>query len=97
MHARTTSLPQHLRTCHCPDIGCTSHPRHRGCDGTILLALTHRRGSWRLTDLCHACATATSHTAPVAEPVPRRPALPSPEREEELAWNAEESGAEWPA
>ncbi|WP_282703919.1 hypothetical protein [Streptomyces sp. CC219B] len=45
------------------------HPRHRGCAGPVLLALTRDRGgrAWRLADTCAACAAATSNTAVVPD------------------------------
>ncbi|MGW0828693.1 hypothetical protein [Streptomyces sp. NPDC002845] len=66
-HARTDALPGHLRTCQCRARGCRWHPRHRGCSGPVLLALTCDRGgrAWRLADACAACAAAMSHTAVV--------------------------------
>ncbi|MFM9700027.1 hypothetical protein [Streptomyces europaeiscabiei] len=66
-HARTDALPGHLRTCQCRARGCQWHPRHRGCAGPVLLALTRDRSgrTWRLADACAACAAATSHTAVV--------------------------------
>ncbi|WP_093911467.1 hypothetical protein [Streptomyces sp. cf386] len=68
-HARADALPAHLRSCQCQARGCRWHPRHRGCAGPVLLALT-RDGSgrtWRLADTCAACAAATSHTAVVPD------------------------------
>lgn len=66
-HARTDALPAYLRTCQCRARGCSWHPRHRGCAGPVLLALTRDRSgrAWRLADACAACAAATSHTAVV--------------------------------
>ncbi|MFI6340813.1 hypothetical protein [Streptomyces sp. NPDC050535] len=66
-HARTDALPGHLRTCQCRARGCHWHPRHRGCAGPVLLALTCDRGgrAWRLADACAACAAAMSYTAVV--------------------------------
>ncbi|WSQ15132.1 hypothetical protein OG604_49670 [Streptomyces sp. NBC_01231] len=66
-HARTDALPGHLRTCQCRTRGCSWHPRHRGCAGPVLLALTRDRSgrTWRLADTCAACAAATNHTAVV--------------------------------
>ncbi|MFC8208939.1 hypothetical protein [[Kitasatospora] papulosa] len=66
-HAHTDALPGHLRTCQCRARGCQWHPRHRGCAGPVLLALTRDRSgrTWRLADACAACAAATSHTAVV--------------------------------
>ncbi|MFJ3779633.1 hypothetical protein ACIPX0_49020 [Streptomyces sp. NPDC090075] len=76
-HARTDVLPGHLRICQCRERGCSWHPRHRGCAGPVLLALTrdHSGRTWRLADACAACAAATSHTAIVPDTVlgPRRP------------------------
>lgn len=76
-HARTDVLPGHLRTCQCRERGCSWHPRHRGCAGPVLLALTrdHSGRTWRLADACAACAAATSHTAVVPDTVlgSRRP------------------------
>jgi hypothetical protein len=76
-HARTDALPGHLRTCQCRARGCSWHPRHRGCDGPVLLALTRDRSgrTWRLADACAACAAAISHTAvvPATLLAPRRP------------------------
>ncbi|WSM37947.1 hypothetical protein OIE78_35750 (plasmid) [Streptomyces cellulosae] len=66
-HARADTLPGHLRTCQCRTRGCHWHPRHRGCAGPVLLALTCDRSgrAWRLADACAACAAAMSHTAVV--------------------------------
>ncbi|MFJ9154150.1 hypothetical protein ACIRP7_40285 [Streptomyces sp. NPDC102270] len=66
-HARADDLPGHLRTCQCRTRGCHWHPRHRGCAGPVLLALTCDRSgrAWRLADACAACAAAMSHTAVV--------------------------------
>ncbi|MFJ9011504.1 hypothetical protein [Streptomyces canus] len=68
-HARTDALPPHLRTCQCRERGCYWHPRHRGCAGPVLLALTRDRSgrTWRLADTCAACTAATSHTAIVPD------------------------------
>ncbi|GAA4027080.1 hypothetical protein [Streptomyces plumbiresistens] len=68
-HARTALLPGHLRTCQCSAHGCTWHPRHRGCAGPVLLALTRGRcgRTWRLADTCAACAAATNNTAVVPD------------------------------
>ncbi|MER7183594.1 hypothetical protein ABT404_29680 [Streptomyces hyaluromycini] len=66
-HARADALPGHLRICQCQARGCRWHPRHRGCSGPVLLALSCDRGgrAWRLADVCAACAAATGHTAVV--------------------------------
>ncbi|MEI5521958.1 hypothetical protein WB401_04195 [Streptomyces brasiliscabiei] len=83
-HARTDALPRHLRTCQCRAQGCCWHPRHRGCAGPVLLALTRDRGgrAWRLADMCAACAAATSNTSVVPDTLlgPHWPhaAVPSP-------------------
>jgi hypothetical protein len=68
-HARADTLPPHLRTCQCRERGCCWHPRHRGCAGPVLLALTRDRSgrTWRLADTCAACTAATSHTAIVPD------------------------------
>ncbi|MGW9031158.1 hypothetical protein ACWGQ5_45380 [Streptomyces sp. NPDC055722] len=68
-HARTDVLPGHLRTCQCRERGCLWHPRHRGCAGPVLLALTRDRSgrTWRLADACAACVAATSHTTAVPD------------------------------
>ncbi|MEU0073777.1 hypothetical protein ABZ027_30145 [Streptomyces sp. NPDC006332] len=68
-HARADALPPHLRTCQCRERGCCWHPRHRGCAGPVLLALTRDRSgrTWRLADTCAACTAATSHTAIVPD------------------------------
>lgn len=84
-HARADALPGHLRTCQCRAQGCRWHPRHRGCAGPVLLALTQGRGgrAWRLADACAACAAATSHTAVVPDTQlgsPSSPAAPAPVR-----------------
>lgn len=76
-HALADALPGHLRTCQCRALGCSWHPRSRGCSGPVLLALTRRAGgrSWRLADTCAACAAATSGTALVPDTLlgsPRR-------------------------
>jgi hypothetical protein len=69
-HARAEPLAPHLRTCQCGEHNCRWHPRHRGCDGPVLLLLARDSSgrTWRLTDACHACATATTHAAAVTEP-----------------------------
>lgn len=76
-HAHTDALPAYLRTCQCRAQGCSWHPRHRGCAGPVLLALTRDRSgrAWRLSDSCAACAAATSHTAvvPATLLAPSRP------------------------
>ncbi|MFE9059889.1 hypothetical protein [Streptomyces mutabilis] len=74
-HARTDALAGHLRTCQCRARGCHWHPRHRGCAGPVLLALTCDRGgrAWRLADACAACAAAMSHTAVVPPTLPAPP------------------------
>ncbi|KUL37410.1 hypothetical protein [Streptomyces regalis] len=76
-HARAEALPAHLRSCQCRTQGCVWHPRHRGCAGPVLLALTRDRygRSWRLADTCSACASATSNTAVVPDTLlgPSRP------------------------
>ncbi|MFC7820054.1 hypothetical protein ACFUTR_36270, partial [Streptomyces sp. NPDC057367] len=79
-HARADALPGHLRTCQCRTRGCHWHPRHRGCAGPVLLALTCDRSGrvWRLADACAACAAAMSHTAVV--PPPRCSASATPSR-----------------
>ncbi|WP_329377101.1 hypothetical protein [Streptomyces sp. NBC_01716] len=71
-HARRSALPGHLRTCQCHQHGCHWHPRHRGCAGPILLALTRERSgrTWRLADVCAACAAATAYTAVVPDTTP---------------------------
>ncbi|MFG2604774.1 hypothetical protein ACGFT2_14655 [Streptomyces sp. NPDC048514] len=83
-HVRADALPPHLRSCQCRLRGCVWHPRHRGCAGRVLLALTRDRGgrTWRLADACAACAAATSHTAVVPETLlsPHRPAASAPVR-----------------
>ncbi|GAA0439747.1 hypothetical protein [Streptomyces luteireticuli] len=68
-HARAERLARHWRTCQCAVHGCRWHPRHRGCDGPVLLLLARERAGrlWRLTDACHACATVTEHCAEVPE------------------------------
>ncbi|MFI1035247.1 hypothetical protein [Streptomyces sp. NPDC020951] len=84
-HARADALPGHLRTCQCRAQGCRWHPRHRGCAGPVLLALTQGPGgrAWRLADACAACAAATSHTAVVPDTQlgsPQPPTPPAPVR-----------------
>jgi len=83
-HARADALPVYLRSCQCRLQGCVWHPRHRGCAGPVLLALTRDRSgrTWRLADTCAACAAATSHTAVVPETLlsQRRPAASAPTR-----------------
>ncbi|MFG2134985.1 hypothetical protein ACGFNV_45620 [Streptomyces sp. NPDC048751] len=76
-HARGDVVPGYLRTCQCRTLGCTWHPRHRGCAGPVLLALTRSRSgrTWRLADTCAACAAATSHTAVVPDTLMRPRAL----------------------
>ncbi|NGO43062.1 hypothetical protein [Streptomyces ureilyticus] len=68
-HARRDVLPRHLRTCQCRARNCSWHPRHRGCAGPVLLALTCDRSGrvWRLADACAACAAATTNTAVVPD------------------------------
>ncbi len=80
LHARIDALPNYLRTCQCGAQGCLWHPRHRGCGGPVLLALTRDRSgrTWRLADTCAACASATSRTAVVPDTLPGTPRpLPS--------------------
>jgi len=81
-HARADALPTYLRSCQCRLQGCVWHPRHRGCTGRVLLALTRDRSgrTWRLADTCAACAAATSHTAVVPDTLlsPRRPVVSAP-------------------
>ncbi|MFF3277336.1 hypothetical protein ACFYWU_41420 [Streptomyces chrestomyceticus] len=82
-HARADALPGHLRTCQCRERGCSWHPRHHGCAGPVLLALTRDTSGrlWRLADTCAACAAATSRTAVVPDMLPgtsRRPLQPFP-------------------
>ncbi|RPF30353.1 hypothetical protein [Streptomyces sp. TLI_185] len=83
-HARADALPVYLRSCQCRLQGCSWHPRHRGCAGQVLLALTRDRSgrTWRLADACAACAAATSHTAVVPDTllIPRRLAAAAPVR-----------------
>ncbi|WP_119581875.1 hypothetical protein [Streptomyces europaeiscabiei] len=76
-HARSDTLPPHLRTCQCHERGCHWHRRHRGCAGPIrlLLACEHGGRVWRLTYTCTACAAATAHAAVVPDtalPAPRQ-------------------------
>lgn len=68
-HASRAPLLPHLRTCRCREDGCLRHPRHRGCDGPLLLLLTRdpRGRVWNLADTCRACATVTPHSARVPE------------------------------
>ncbi|MFF0746395.1 hypothetical protein ACFYVL_38975 [Streptomyces sp. NPDC004111] len=84
-HARHSALPAHLRTCQCHQRGCRWHPRHRGCDGEILLLLMRECGGrlWRLADMCRACAGATAHASVVPDTLllTPRPA-PPPERQQ---------------
>ncbi|MFJ8536843.1 hypothetical protein [Streptomyces sp. NPDC093591] len=83
-HARAEVLPAYLRSCQCRTRGCVWHPRHRGCAGPVLLALTRDRcgRSWRLADTCSACASATGNTAVVPDtllgPSRRHPATCPP-------------------
>jgi hypothetical protein len=78
-HARAEQLAPHLRTCQCGEQSCRWHPRHRGCDGPVLLVLSRDRSgrAWRLADVCGACTAATAHAAAVTEPDPDVP-LPRP-------------------
>lgn len=82
-HALADALPVHLRTCQCRERGCSWHPRHRGCAGRILLALTRDRSgrTWRLADTCAACAAVTRHTAVVPDTLLRsqRPSVRRPD------------------
>ncbi|MGW2056722.1 hypothetical protein ACWCOZ_22900 [Streptomyces sp. NPDC001840] len=84
-HVRADALPVYLRSCQCRLRGCVWHPRHRGCAGRVLLALTRDLSgrTWRLADTCAACAAATSHTAVVPDTLlsPRRPAAAAPTRQ----------------
>jgi hypothetical protein len=83
-HVRADALPAHLRSCQCRLRGCVWHPRHRGCAGRVLLALTRDLSgrTWRLADACTACAAATSHTAVVPDTLlsPPPPAASAPTR-----------------
>lgn len=100
-HARSETLPGHLRTCQCGETGCQWHQRHRGCDGPISLLLmrsAHGR-IWRLADACRACAAATRHAAAVHEPhggasdaTPSNSALAS---DDEALQTAEEEATWW--
>ncbi|ANP52013.1 hypothetical protein J2Z21_008881 [Streptomyces griseochromogenes] len=78
-HARADALPTHLRTCQCRAQGCLWHPRHRGCAGPVLLALTrdHSGRAWRLADACAACAAATGNTAVVPDTLLSSPRSPT--------------------
>ncbi|MFD5453503.1 hypothetical protein [Streptomyces olivaceus] len=78
-HARTEVLPGHLRTCQCRALGCSWHPRSRGCGGRVLLALTRHAGgrSWRLADTCASCASVTGGTALVPDTLFGAPRLES--------------------
>ncbi|MGW1278872.1 hypothetical protein ACWD4V_18225 [Streptomyces tsukubensis] len=69
LHARHAAVPPHLRTCQCREDGCHWHPRHRGCDGALMLLLNRdaRGHTWRLADTCDACAAVTPHSAAVFE------------------------------
>ena len=71
-HARRDLTPDHLRTCQCGHRGCPWHRPHRGCSGSIRLALTVDAASrrWRLADLCHQCCQATAGTTSVPHPPP---------------------------
>ncbi|MFE5122944.1 hypothetical protein [Streptomyces sp. NPDC056669] len=68
-HAHAEALAHHLRTCQCGDGTCQWHPRHRGCDGPLVLLLARDDSGhlWRLADTCRACAAATAHAAVVTE------------------------------
>ncbi|KUL27356.1 hypothetical protein [Streptomyces regalis] len=68
-HARSDTLPLHLRICQCRERGCRWHGRHRGCAGPVRLLLAGEHGGrvWRLADTCTACAAATAHAAVVPD------------------------------
>jgi hypothetical protein len=68
-HARADALPPYLRTCQCHEHGCRWHPRHRGCAGPVLLVLSSLHGgrTWRLADICAACAGSTARAAVVPD------------------------------
>lgn len=99
-HARRDLTPPHLRTCQCGHQGCPWHRPHRGCTGSIRLALTVDAAShsWRLADLCHQCCQATTGTTSVPHaftPTPEQALGPSPASdttvlpdEEHLVWDA---------
>lgn len=94
-HARVAAVPAYLRTCECRGQGCCWHPRHRGCAGPVLLALTRDRSgrTWRLADICAACATATENTAVVPDTLLGRAepclALPPPAARTRNGWAEE--------
>jgi hypothetical protein len=71
-HARRSVRPPHLRTCQCFERGCRWHTRHRGCCGSIVLALSRIADGriWRLADVCAACAHVMVSTAVVPDIVP---------------------------
>lgn len=79
-HARHSLLPQHLRTCQCHERGCRWHPRHRGCDGPLLLVLSREHGGrlWRLADVCLACARAVPDASVIPETTLSSAATASP-------------------
>ena len=92
-HAAAEPLAAHLRPCRCHAHGCAWHPRHRGCQGPVALAVFRSAGgaTWQLADACTACARAIPHAAqlpapPAAAPThraehrrtgPEQPAAPS--------------------
>jgi len=80
-HARHDVLPPHLRTCQCGRRGCPWHPRRRPCSGPIRLTLTCEMNSrtWRLTDTCSQCRSATPGAAAVPEPARSGPPAPGTE------------------
>lgn len=93
-HARRSLLPSYLRTCQCHERGCRWHPRHRGCDGPLLLVLTCERAGrlWRLADACAACAGAMHHASVVPDTTLSNP--PVSERTRPRRRRASEPGRE---
>ena len=85
LHARRDVLPPHLRTCQCAQRGCRWHPRHHGCAGALLLVLSRGQGgrTWRLADMCAACAGAVPHAAPVPDTLTACAAAPPRARRRE--------------
>jgi hypothetical protein len=69
-HLADAPLPSHLRICQCRERGCTWHRQPVPCSGPLrlLLICSSNGRTWHLADICHGCARAIPHSAPVPEP-----------------------------
>ncbi|MFJ2816118.1 hypothetical protein [Streptomyces sp. NPDC087294] len=78
-HLKEPQLPPYLRTCQCRERGCAWHRLRVPCSGPLRLVLIRADcgRTWRLADVCHACATAIPHAAVVSEPSYRTASAPA--------------------